>query len=118
MGARAMGPGLGMRGSEEALASAYSSTQKAPDNRAWKSLWGTQRGTPGNLAGNFVWGLEELIGRAERLQWFNHNTGDPGYTDEYLARVRAVTPKGVQGAAKTWLSKPRAEIITLPGGGK
>jgi len=62
----------------------------------------------------FVWGLEELMARVERLQSFNHYAGDPGYTDTYLARLRAITPDAVQAAAAAWLSKPRAEVITVP----
>ncbi|MCA9636671.1 MAG: insulinase family protein, partial [Myxococcales bacterium] len=63
---------------------------------------------------NFVWGLEELMSRVERLQYFNHFAGDPGYTDTYLARLRAITPAAVQATAAKWLSQPRAEIITMP----
>jgi predicted Zn-dependent peptidase len=63
---------------------------------------------------NFVWSLEELMSRVERLQAFNHYAGDPGYTDTYLQRIRAITPAAIQTAAKTWLSKPRVEIITMP----
>lgn len=70
------------------------------------------------IESGFVWGLEELLGRAERLQWFNHYTGDPGYAPKYLEKVRAVTPQGVQAAAREYLGKPRVEIITVPGGEK
>ncbi len=62
----------------------------------------------------FVWSLEELMSRVERLQAFNHYTGDPNYTETYLQKVRALTPAAIQGAASTWLAKPRAEIITMP----
>jgi zinc protease len=62
----------------------------------------------------FVWGLEDLAGRANLLQWFNHYAGDPGYTDEYLSRLRSITPATVQAAAKQWLTKPHAEIISVP----
>ena len=62
----------------------------------------------------FIWGLEELGNRADQLQWFNHYTGDPGYVTRYLERVRALTPASVQAAAAKWLSRPRAEIVTIP----
>ena len=62
----------------------------------------------------FVWSLEELMSRVERLQAFNHYTGDPNYTDTYLQKVRAITPAAIQGTASTWLAKPHAEIITMP----
>jgi zinc protease len=62
----------------------------------------------------FVWGLEELNSRANQLQFFNHYTGDPGYTQTYVDRIRALTPAAVQQAAAAHLSKPRAEIISKP----
>ena len=62
----------------------------------------------------FVWGLERINDRADQLQWFNHYTGDPGYANTYLQRLRAVTPAGVTRAAGVWLRRPRAEILTLP----
>jgi predicted Zn-dependent peptidase len=62
----------------------------------------------------FVWGLEDVAGRAEQLQWFNHYVGDPGYTKTYLERLRALTPAGVKATANEWLSKPHVEVITKP----
>jgi zinc protease len=62
----------------------------------------------------FVWGLEDLAGRANQLQWFNHYTGDPGYADTYLKRLRSITPAAVQAAASKWLTKPHAEIVSVP----
>jgi len=63
---------------------------------------------------SFVWGLEELGSRANQLQWFNHYTGDPGYAQTYVERLRALTPAAVQAAAAQHLSKPRAEITSKP----
>jgi len=62
----------------------------------------------------FVWGLEELMTRANRLQSFNHFTGDPGYIETYLKHVRAVDVAGVQREVQKWLRAPRAEVITVP----
>ncbi len=62
----------------------------------------------------FVWGLEEVKGRAERLQFFNHYTGDPGYTQTYLEGFRSRTPATVLDAAKSVLTKPRFEVVTRP----
>lgn len=62
----------------------------------------------------FVWGLEELMSRANRLQSFNHFTGDPGYMKTYLQRVRALDVNAVLRESKNWLAKPRAEVITRP----
>ena len=70
----------------------------------------SQRGTEAR----FVWGLEDLLARGERLQMFNHYKGDPDYTAKYLETVRTRTPALVQKAAARWLDKPRVEVITLP----
>ena len=66
---------------------------------------------------SFIWGLEDLMGRVEQLQSFNHYTGDPGYAQTYLKRLRALTPAKVQATAALVLGKPRAEIITKPAPG-
>lgn len=63
---------------------------------------------------SFVWGLEDLMGRVERLQYFNHYARDPGYANTYLQRLRAVTPARVREVANQWLVKPHAEILTKP----
>ena len=62
----------------------------------------------------FVWGLERVGDRADQLQWFNHYTGDPGYADTYIQRLRALNPANVKAAAATWLNQPHAEITTVP----
>lgn len=67
-----------------------------------------------NTESEFIWGLEDLTGRADQLQWFNHYTGDPGYAGKYLERLRAVTPASLQEAAKSWLGKPYVEVVTVP----
>ncbi len=66
---------------------------------------------------SFVWSLERLSARANRLQWYNHYTGDPGYARRYIERMRAVTPADVQAVAKAWLTRPRVEVVTAPGQG-
>jgi len=63
---------------------------------------------------SFIWGLEEINGRANRLQWFNHYTGDPGYTSTYLERLDALTTDAVKAAANEWLSQPHALVISVP----
>jgi predicted Zn-dependent peptidase len=67
-----------------------------------------------SVESGFVWGLEDLSGRADQLQWFNHYTGEPGYTEAYIQRLRALTPAAVKAASAKWLSKPHAEIISIP----
>jgi zinc protease len=66
----------------------------------------------------FVWRLESLSGRADQLQFFNHYTGDPGYMSSYVERLESLTPARLQTAAKTFLSAPRVEVITVPKGAK
>ena len=52
----------------------------------------------------FVWGLEDVMGRVERLQYFNHYARDPGYANTYLQRLRAVTPARIREVANQWWS--------------
>ena len=66
----------------------------------------------------FVWRLESLAGRADQLQFFNHYTGDPGYLSQYSEELESLTPAKLQTAAKTFLSAPRVEVITVPKGAK
>ena len=63
---------------------------------------------------SLLFSLEELLSRAERLQYFNHYTGDPGYTGRYLRDLRSKTPADVLREARRWLAKPRVEITTMP----
>lgn len=63
---------------------------------------------------SFIWSLEELMSRVERLQSFNHYVGDPGYTDKFLQRLRGFTAAQVKDVAAAVLSQPHAEIITMP----
>ena len=63
---------------------------------------------------SFVWGLEELLSRAERLQYFNHYTGDPGYTTKYIETLRSRTTAGIREVAARVLKAPRIEVITRP----
>ncbi|MEM6992279.1 MAG: pitrilysin family protein [Myxococcota bacterium] len=63
---------------------------------------------------SFVWGLEELLTRAERLQYFNHYTGDPGYASKYLDTLRTRTPETIRSVAAATLGAPHVEIVTRP----
>ncbi len=67
-----------------------------------------------SVESSFIWGLEDIGGRASRLQWFNHYTGDPSYAKTYLQRLDALTIDTVKQTASEWLSKPRALVITVP----
>lgn len=63
---------------------------------------------------DFVFGLDELLGKAERLQTFNHEVGDPGYATKYLERLRTRTPATVKSAAQRWLQKAPVVVVTQP----
>jgi zinc protease len=67
------------------------------------------------MESGFVWGLEELLSRAERLQYFNHYTGDPGYAPRWLSTIRTRDAAGVLDVARRVLTRPRVEIVTRPG---
>jgi predicted Zn-dependent peptidase len=62
---------------------------------------------------SLVWGLERLSARANRLQYYNHYTGDPGYIETYVERLHALTPARVRAAAVRWLARPRVEVVTV-----
>lgn len=68
------------------------------------------------IEANFVWNLEEVLNRAERLQFFNHYAGDPGYTKDYLETFRSRTADDVRRVAGGLLTQPRVEVLTTPTG--
>ncbi len=49
-------------------------------------------------------------GKSDQLNAYNVWLGDPGYFDRDLARYHAVTPAGLQRAARTWL-RPDARVM-------
>ena len=61
-----------------------------------------------------LFGLDEVLGRAEQLQTYNHYTGDPGYLAKHIEEVRSRTPETLRKAARRWLAKPRVEMVTVP----
>ena len=67
------------------------------------------------IESSFVWGLEELLSRAERLQYWNHYAGDPGFTPRYIETVRTRTAAGILEVARAVLGRPRVEVVTRPG---
>jgi predicted Zn-dependent peptidase len=67
----------------------------------------------GNEA-SFLWGLEDLLTRAERLQFFGHMKGDLGYTRVYLERLRARTSSTIAAAGQKWLKRPKVVLVTRP----
>ena len=60
--------------------------------------------------------LETLNGVADRLQHYNHYTGDPGYLTEDIGRYRRTTPAEVRAFAEAQL-QPTARVVVhgVPG---
>lgn len=62
--------------------------------------------------------LEKLggDGLAEQLNHYNLYTGDPGYLDKDLARLRRIDAAAVQRAVQTWLPQQARAVVTgVPG---
>ncbi len=70
-----------------------------------------------NREAGFVWGLESLMARAERLQLYNHYTGTPDFVTRDLDRYRKSSPDKVLATAQKYLDKRRVEILTVPAAG-
>ena len=64
---------------------------------------------------SFVWGLEDLLARAQKLQDYNHYVGHPDAIAEDLGRYRKATPQGIRDVAARTLGKDkRVEVVTMP----
>ena len=71
-----------------------------------------------NREASFVWGLEGVLDRAERLQQYNHYVGTPDYITRDLDRYRRSSPARVQATAKQFLDREhRVEVLTVPATG-
>ncbi len=63
----------------------------------------------------YVWGLEHLLSRAERLQSYNQYVGQPDYITQDLDRYRTSSPAKVRDFAAKFLGKDkRIEVLTMP----
>jgi predicted Zn-dependent peptidase len=68
-----------------------------------------------NFESRFVWGLESLLSRANRLQGYNHFLGTPDGITTDLDRYRKTTAAKVNATAAKYLTpKRRVEILTVP----
>ena len=64
---------------------------------------------------NFVWGLESLMARANKLQGYNHFLGKPDSITTDLDRYRNSSAEAVQQVvAKYLVPERRVEILTVP----
>jgi zinc protease len=57
-------------------------------------------------------------GKADQLNAYYTETGDPGYFEEDLARYRALAPSDVQAAAVSFLGPARVVVSVVPEGKK
>jgi len=68
-----------------------------------------------NMEKGFIWGLEDLMSRANTLQGYNHFLGNPDYISKDLDRWRKSSPEKVQQVAAKLLPKnKRVEVLTVP----
>ncbi|MCU0623531.1 MAG: insulinase family protein [Gemmatimonadaceae bacterium] len=60
--------------------------------------------------------LSSVLGKADQLNAYAYETGDPGFLERDLARYRAVTIADVQRVARTYLRQPRVVLTVVPQG--
>jgi predicted Zn-dependent peptidase len=70
-----------------------------------------------NREAGFVWGLQDLLSRAETLQRYNHFVGRPDFITGDLDRLRKSSPDKVRATAARYLGRDnRVEILVVPEG--
>jgi len=65
-----------------------------------------------------VFAIQALLGKADRINSYMTFRGKPDLFNEDLERVRRVTAADVQRVARTYLTKPRVILSTVPNGKK
>jgi zinc protease len=68
------------------------------------------------IESSFLWGLEELLNRAERMQYFAHYTGDPAWFLRWLEELRACDRDEVHRVVREVMTRARTLVITRPEG--
>ncbi len=73
-----------------------------------------------NYEASFLNGLRSISAKADRLNAYNHATGEPDFLQRDLDRYRAVTPEQVTAAGERWLGEERVvlHITPAPEGGE
>jgi zinc protease len=67
------------------------------------------------IEANQVWGLEDVLARANALQGYNHYVGDPDRFTWDLDRFRNQTPDTIKGVAAKYLGNDhRVEMVVNP----
>ena len=68
------------------------------------------------LEASFYGAMERVGSKADQLNAYLTNTGDPDYFTEDLARYQVLTPSDVQAALRTYLpADRRVELSVVPG---
>lgn len=65
------------------------------------------------LISNHVFDSERVSTRADRFNFFNQYTGDPGYLPKVIQAYGAITPKDLTDAVNKWLPKDRRVVMTF-----
>lgn len=63
----------------------------------------------------FVYGLQTVQGKSDRLNSYATFRGVPGWFEQHLERYRAVTPADVQRVARQYLTEKRLVLAVVPG---
>ena len=62
--------------------------------------------------------LASVLGKAERLNYYNYIAGNPDFVQQDAARYERVTAGDVQRVAKTYLGRPKIVLTVVPEGKK
>ena len=60
--------------------------------------------------------LSSVLGKAERLNYYNYMAGNPDFAAQDMARWEALTTADVQRAASAWLQQPKVVLSIVPQG--
>lgn len=63
---------------------------------------------------SFIWGLEGLMARAEKLQTYNHYWANPDGLHQDLQRYLQAKPAQIQQVVRSFLQENRLELLTVP----
>ncbi len=65
----------------------------------------------------FIDQLSSVLGKADRLNYYNYFAGTPDFFQQDLARYEALTREDVQRVARTWVAgRPRVVLTVVPEG--
>jgi zinc protease len=65
---------------------------------------------------SFLNRLASVLGKADRLNYYNYLVGNPDYVQQDAARYEHVTAADVQRVAKTYLGRPKIVLTVVPEG--